>query len=75
MAADVLGRRVHDDLRAERERLLKIRRCKGVVDGDQSGSGRRSAAIAAMSTSLSSGLVGVSTQKSFVLGWTAARTA
>ena len=35
VAADVLGRRVHDDVGAERQRLLEIRAGEGVVDDDE----------------------------------------
>jgi len=34
MAADVFGRGMHGHVGTERERLLEIRRCEGVVDGD-----------------------------------------
>ncbi|MET3800160.1 hypothetical protein ABID70_000115 [Clavibacter michiganensis] len=37
--AEVLGRGVHDDVGAERERLLEVRRGEGVVDDDR-GAGR-----------------------------------
>ena len=70
--AEVLRRRVHDDVGAELERALDDRRGERVVDGDE----RVAAcapAIAAMSTTLSSGFVGVSTQTSFVSGRTRAR--
>ena len=35
VAADVLGGRVHDDVGAERERALQVRRREGVVDDEQ----------------------------------------
>ena len=66
--AQVLRRRVHDDVGAERERLLEVRRGERVVDDDAAR--RRScatAATAAMSTIASSGLVGVSIHTSFVV--------
>ena len=52
----------------ERERLLEIRRRKRVVDDDELLAGAEATQSRAMSTSLSSGLVGVSIQKSFVFG-------
>jgi len=36
VTADVLGRRVHDDVGAERDRLLQVRRREGVVDREHS---------------------------------------
>ena len=41
VAAEVLRRRVHDDVRAELERLLEIRRREGVVDHEQGAGGVR----------------------------------
>ena len=35
VAAEVLGGRVHDDVRAQRERLLQVRRREGVVDDEE----------------------------------------
>ena len=35
VAAGVLGRRVHDDVGAQRQRLLEVRRGEGVVDDEQ----------------------------------------
>ena len=66
--AHVLRGRVHDDVRAERERLLQVGRGERVVDDQQRAAPRgRAAATAAMSAMPSSGLVGVSTQTTFVL--------
>ena len=75
VTADILGRRMDHDLRAQRQRLLKIWRCERIVDRDDLARSRGAARSRAMSTSLSSGLLGVSTQKSFVFGRIASRTA
>ena len=73
--ADVLGRRVDHDVRAERERRLEVRRAERVVDDDQLPRASAAAPSAAMSIKRSIGLVGVSTQNIFVFGRIAARTA
>ena len=67
----------HDDVGAERDRLLEVGRGEGVVDDEQGaglvGQRRRCASMSAMP---SSGLVGVSTQTILVWpGRIAARTA
>ena len=59
--AEVLGRRVHDDVGAELERALVDRRGERVVDGDERVAPAASI-TPAMSITLSGGLVGVSTQ-------------
>ena len=74
VAADVLRRRVDDDVGAECQRLLEVGRGERVVNGDELAFAA-SATTAAMSISLSSGLVGVSIQNNFVFGRIAARTA
>ena len=67
---------MQDDVGAQRQRLLQIRRRKRVVD-DELGvpASWATAAIASMSPMLSSGLVGVSTRTPTVCGVIAARTA
>ena len=69
VAVEVLGRRVHDDGRAQLERPLQHGRREGVVDDQRDAARARSARrAAAMSKSLSSGLVGVSSQTMRVRG-------
>ena len=77
VAAAVLRRRVRDDVGAERERALQVRRGEGVVDDERPRPASCAiSASAAMSAMPSSGLVGVSTQTIFVCpGRIAARTA
>ena len=61
VTAEVLGGRVHDDVGAERDRLLQVRSGERVVDHHQRAAARgRVSAIASMSKHVSSGLVGVS---------------
>ena len=74
MSADILRRRVHDDVGAEMQRLLQIRRRKRVV-ATISTPGGLPAAIAAISQSLSVGLLGVSSHSIRVLGLAAFHTA
>ena len=76
VAVQELGRRVHDDVRAELERALYPGRREGVVhDHQDAAAARRPATTAAMSTSFSSGLVGVSIQIMRVFGPIAAAAA
>ncbi len=74
VAAEVLGRRVHDEVGAELERPLVDRRGERVVDGDERAL-RLRATTPSMSTTLSSGLVGLSTQISRVSSRTARSSA
>ena len=68
VAVQVLRHRVRDDVGAELERALEVRRHERVVDARAARRARwQTSATAAMSTSLSIGLVGVSTHTSFVL--------
>ena len=60
VAAEVLGGRVHDDVGAERERLLEVRRGERVVDDHQCPVLVGDDATASMSMHVSNGLVGVS---------------
>ena len=63
VAADVLGRRVHDDVGAQLERLLQVRARERVVDDQQRRRRRaRRRRSRAMSSTFSSGFVGVSIQ-------------
>ena len=63
VAVQVLGRRVHDQVGAQLERPLEVRRHEGVVDGEQHAArARRRRRPRAMSASRSIGLVGVSSQ-------------
>ena len=69
LAVDMFGRRIDDDVGAERHRPLQQRRGEHVVDHDE----RAGASCAifdtpSMSTSSSTGLVGVSKKKARVLG-------
>ena len=75
--AEVLRRRVHDDVGAERERLLQVGRGEGVVDDQQrAGVVRDRRPAPAMSAMPSSGLVGVShPDRPWCSGRIAARTA
>ncbi len=76
MAAEVLGRGVHDDVGAEGERLLQRRGGEGVVDHDSASASRPRAARPAMSVMRSSGFDGVSTHSNRgARPETAARTA
>ena len=69
VAVQVLGRRVHDQIGAELERALQHRRRERVVDRAAARRAcARRAPARAMSTILSSGLVGVSTQIKRVFG-------
>ena len=69
VAAHVLGRGVHDDVRAERQRLLEVRAwrrcCRRRAARPRRGRPRRPPAMSVMP---SSGLVGVSTQTTLVFG-------
>ena len=65
--AEVLGRRVHDGVGAELQRPLVDRRRERVVDRDERAARARDRRPAT-STTFSVGLVGVSTQISFVVG-------
>jgi hypothetical protein len=60
MAAEVVRRRVEDDVGAQRERLWQVRRGERVVDTTIAPALRAVSAAARMSTMFSSGLVGVS---------------
>ena len=71
VAAEVLGRRVHDEVGAELERALVGRRGERVVDRDERAAAPR-ATTPSMSITFSSGLVGLSTQISRVSSRTAA---
>jgi hypothetical protein len=62
MAAEVVRRRVEDDVGAQRERLRQVRRGERVVDTTIAAALRAVSAAARMSTMFSSGLVGVSSQ-------------
>ena len=64
VAAEVLGRRVHDDIGARLQRPLVDRSGERVVDRDQGAAAP--ATTPSMSTTLSAGLVGLSTQISCV---------
>ena len=77
VAVEILGRRVHHDVGAERERPGQHRRRDGRVDRDAARRRRaRASAVAAMSVTVQSGLAGVSIQTSFVVpGRSAACTA
>jgi hypothetical protein len=76
VAVEVLGRRVHDDVGAVFQRALQHRRGEGVVDRDQQAMPLGAmAAIAAISTIFSIGLVGVSIQTSLVFAVIAASNA
>ena len=69
VAAEVLRRRVHDDVGAEVERALEVGRREGVVDHEERACRlRRLVAAAAMSADVSSGFVGVSSQTRRVAG-------
>ena len=74
VAAQVLGGGVHDEVGAELQRALVGRRGERVVDRDQGVAPRR-ATTCSMSTTLSSGLVGLSTQISRVSSRTAVPSA
>ena len=69
VAVEVLGGRVHDDVDAELQRPLEVRRHEGVVADARASLALlgRSRRPRARSTSLSIGLVGVSTQTSLGL--------
>ena len=68
VAAEVLRRGVHDDVGAEGERVLQVRRGERVVDDRASAPVGGETATAAMSTIASSGFDGVSIHTSFVFG-------
>ena len=69
MAVQVLRRAVHDQVGAERERLLQARARKRVVDRKDGAPCRWArSATAAMSVSRRTGFVGVSMNTSFVAG-------
>ena len=76
VAAEVLGGRVHDDVGAERERLLQVRRGERVVDDDaRAARVRELARPRRCRRSTSAGLVGVSIQTSRVSSGHAASSA
>ena len=71
LAVNMLGGGIDDDMRAELERLLLQRRGKDIVDDQRAPIALASLATAAMSTTSSVGLVGLSRKNSLVFGRTA----
>lgn len=66
---------MHDDVRAERQRLLEVGEAKVLSTTSRTPASRATSARAAMSLTPRSGLDGVSTQIAFVRSVSAARTA
>ena len=76
MPVEIFGRRMHDDVGAERERPGEDRRRAGRVDRESAPAAWAARAAPSMSLTPQSGLLGVSSQTSFVApGFSAAASA